>query len=343
MKSRDWKALMFLSIALPVGLLVTFRFTGLTKQPTETISEITTLDTIHWSGERPTDMTNIKESITGFCEDETSLIHQIFVSFYTPEDPGGRPALWLWVNESASVKLGFVSSLNFTFWEDYNGSGIQFIEFHSWLKGDTLYSHAENLSIIDHAHGVYDSGPKGFVALAGTNQPESVHFDGWLSWLLCSPTNRTHLMKVNMETVYFNGTVFKKVIQPFELRIGPDDNNSFEAADPLGNGSHKALWLGGYDTVDYYCVHAEKGDTIYVNAQTGSIVQYGDGVYLGIEVYDPSREWKANSSLVNGSWSVLSTADSSGEWFICTHLATDFFGYDGPNYGLYVLTVDVQH
>lgn len=95
-----------------------------------------------------------------------------------------------------------------------------------------------------------------FINLTGINQPKKVAFQARLiHWILRSPNNRTYEMEAFLEITYFNGTVYKNVIQPFQFTmLSHDDNDSFEAADEIKIGRLKAYIDEDFDPVDYYKV-----------------------------------------------------------------------------------------
>ena len=320
---RNWKTALLLSLIIPIGLLATFKITGVVREPA-TVSETITLEPVKWELERPGGMITIKDTVESFYDDESiSLCSSVYLGHYL--DFPEHEISPIIMNVTVTLPTGFVNDVNITFWEGYEYSEVGFFEVHAWPK---FYSHGENLSIVDYAHHLSGEGLKAFMELAGVNRPKSVHFSGIVHWILGSPIDQTHVMEAAVELVYFNGTVYKRLVQPYQLKVGPDDNNSFETADTIGQGADSWLYLGGYDVEDYYKIHVEQGHVISINV-SGTLLPK-PAFYL--DLYDPAGEWKAGSSRWDYSHTVTYVADSAGDWFIRTRV------YE--NYGFYSLAVN---
>lgn len=221
---QKWKTLTLLSIIVPVGLLVSLRLTGILPEPEgPIIAETITLETVKWEIERPPGYINIWDNLESLYEEEIKLWQEISIDDYYTESwgYGGSDYIALMINLTASLEAGFVNSVNITFSEDYGNSEIRFFEVQAWPK---FYSHAENFSISDYAHHLWGSGLKAFMELTGVDHPKRVRFDGIVHWILRSPKDKTHLMEIATELVYYNGTAFKKIVQPFQLKIALGNN-----------------------------------------------------------------------------------------------------------------------
>jgi len=326
---RKWISLTLLSIVVPVALLTTFKITGVLREPA-TIAETKTLEPVEWEIERPSSTIDIDDTVKNLHNDGNVLIDSaVFIGHYVNHfsDYGSSDFVNLLVNVTATLQAGFISSVNITFWEDYENSEAEFFEVNAWPK---FYSHVENLSIIDYAHHLWGKGLKAFMELAEVNRPKSVDFGGIVHWILGSPQNHTNQMEVDVELVYFNGTAYKKTVQPFLLEIGPDDNNSFETADEVTVEAYP-LYIGGYDTDDYYKIYVNQGYAISVYVNITSALIPNIEIYL----YDPEQNYKAHTSLIAPPYyaRLNFTADSSGYWFFRIRLLAGS--------GLYLLTINV--
>lgn len=323
---RNLKVALLLSVVVPVGLLEAFKVTGVLREPTTpiTVSQTTTLETVGWEVERPDGDLNIQERIESMLEDEDVCVSQgILIGSYDPESGryGGSDSLLLTVNVTATVQKGYVESVYLAFFEHYENARIDFFEAHQLLR-------FENLSIVD----LKDWSQQVFINLSGVNRPNGVCLWAPVDWVLRSPNNQTHQMEIAFEVIHFNGTVYKKVVQPCHLKIGPDDNNSFETADEISNGmTYSMLYLGGYDRRDYYKIHVDKGLVIHVYAPDGTSLAEPN-FYL--DLYDPNGEWKAGSPDCYSPHSVTLTADATGYWFIKAQI--------DDNHGFYTLKVTVH-
>ncbi len=327
---RNWKVALLLSLIIPIGLLTTFKITGIVREPA-TVSETMTLEPVKWELERPDNIIAIEDTVKSFYDDESISVNcSVFVYGYHDISEYASDYVSLSVNVTATLQAGFVDNVNITFWEDYEDSEV-------WVpnaeRETRFYEHLSNLSIVDWAQPfsrwwrLHDD-VKAFIKADGVNQPSNVCFWSPAHWVLRSPRNQTHLMEVAVELVYFNGTAYKRIVQPYQLKIGPDDNNSFETADTIGQGVDSWLYLGGYDVEDYYKIHVEQGYVISINV-SGTFIPK-PAFYL--DLYDPEGEWKAGSSKWGYSHTITYVADSAGDWFIRTRV------YE--NYGFYSLTVN---
>jgi len=86
--------------------------------------------------------------------------------------------------------------------------------------------HKDNQSAIDWVNTLFDFENlslhrvnEAYLELMGLNQPSNVHARAPVFWWLPTPSNQSHQMEATIEFTYFNGTVHKKVIQPFQLSL----------------------------------------------------------------------------------------------------------------------------
>lgn len=336
---QRWKPLTLLSIIVPVSLLVSFRLTGILSGPEGpvTIAETITLETVKWELERPYSHIHIRESVRGFYEKEIKLSQEILIYDYHTESwgYGGSDYVVLIINVTAALQAGFVNNVNITFREDYENSEIHFFEVQAWPM---FYSHVENLSIIDYAHHLLGSDLKAFMELAGVNQPKSVHFDGIVHWILCNQKNKTRLMEIATELVYYNGTAYTKVVQTFQLKIAPDGNDSFDTAQEIREGYYTRLYIGPSDVGDirdYYKIYVAKGQSIkvYVNGTAWSwSILHNPAPDFGLYLYDPERNLVVAKESRSYFEIIDVVANSTGFWFIEVRIL--------ENLGFYSLSVN---
>jgi len=162
-------------------------------------------------------------------------------------------------------------------------------------------------------------------------------------WVLYTPNEEgEHLLTITATLEYYEysiytGEIIEKdpVTTSVYLKIGPDDNNSFDTADEISVGWHFKLYIGGYDTDDYYKIYVNEGYELYVylkeeNSDT-------DIANINLYLYDPERTEKANKTLMPPPYSASLSfiADSSGWWFIRIELLAG-----GTFYSLYVSVRD---
>jgi len=206
------KVLFILSIIVPVGLLTSFRLTGILQGPI-TISETITLETIEWTFERPDHDAGIFDVVEAFYNNDGLTANpKIHIWDYVDRPYGGYyfDSLYMVISINSTItnQDGFIESVYVVLNKDQSSQ-------IDWM--DTEF-HFENLSLVERVEG-YKSNTKAHVKLTGANQSNSVYFSSRINWSLLTPNNQTHQMEVAYELTYYNGTVFKKVVQLFQLRV----------------------------------------------------------------------------------------------------------------------------
>jgi hypothetical protein len=137
-------------------------------------------------------------------------------------------------------------------------------------------------------------------------------------WILKTPNAAGgHSLTITAKLEYYEylptGELIDKgpITTSINLKIGPDDNNSFPTADEIQPGTSYRFFLGGYDDKDYYKIYVEYGYIINIYATAAS----SPSVDFYIDLYNPSQQWKTGTS--HGySHNIYFTADSTGYWFI---------------------------
>jgi len=311
LSEKNWKTIFLLSIVVPVSLLVTFRLTGVLREPAM-VSDTTRLEVVKWRSEAIIYVLNIGDCLEStYSNGEISTTQSLFI--YDFIDQGlyfGSDEFDLAINVTAYTRKGHVHKMNVTVEEDYERSLIADFYWSSIAK-------CENLSVTKHADMMTGCGIKAFVEAVNVNHSSDVSLHYPFLWLLRSinTKNQTRLLEITLEILYYNGTVYKRVVQPFQLELLPDNNDSFESADEItaGNyGSDPRLFLGGDDTQDFYKIWLEKGDEISV--QMTPPLQTNFDLYL----YDVIHTLKASSTIpkTDAQESINFKVDLTGYWFI---------------------------
>ncbi len=254
MNGRMWKVAVLLSLIVPIGSLATIKLSGLSGG-TATVSAKIALTPTHWEFERPSWFLFFNEQVYSEFSGDVQLNETLRVNTYDPGSIyGNSPTLDLHATLTASVPDGFVDSVNVTYFDSYD---------LSWILVESIHS-TENVtktSLVDRIRGP----EKGFVGLQSIGHPQTIYLDVWTLWLLESSHNQTQTLNMMAEVTYFNGTIYKKITQPFEVRLVSDDDNSSEKASELQLNQTLVDWLGGDDGQDFFKVHLTANDTIRVN------------------------------------------------------------------------------
>ena len=323
---KAMKGCLILMIVLPIGLLIALRPWEILKEPL-TISESKTLDVVSWSLERPLADIGIGDSLTRIYREDLSANFTAFIDDYnTPPNDYGSDYLQIQINITASVDKGFIHFVNITFWEDYEGSQVHLFSAESWSQ----YAHIENLSITRYVHlFLKGRGLKAFVELAGVNHPNNVSFGFFPRWILRSPKNYTNQLEIRFELIYFNGTACKRIVQPFLLKAGPDDNNSFEKAQEIAaNRTYSMLYIGSNDVDDYYKVYLN--EEYVVDIQLKGIPP---PALCDLELYDIKGRLVTYSNY-DCNHNITYSINSSGYHYIRVHQRI--------NFGFYNLTIETH-
>lgn len=322
-----------------MGLLATFRLTGVLREPltpeTVTISETITRETVTWETERPSYHTDIHSIIEStYTDGKISITYSLWIDDYATKTWrfGGADYLDIVVNVTASATDGFVEDVLITFHENYTGSEAYLFEIQAWSRG--YYATIENLSIADYTHHTRDY-VKAFINLAGVNKPTTVHFSAPVSWILRSAWNHSHQLKVTSELTYYNGTAYKRVILPITLDLRWYDDDSFEKAVAIEPGVYSGFSLGGDDREDFYKIHLSSNETMHIEVhnelELGIPGHYE--AYYYVYVYNPDLKLVRYSDSRDMPKLLKLTADSTGWWYI--HVK------HGAGDGFYKLTIKI--
>lgn len=336
-RNRRWVSLTLLSVVALVSLLITFRLTGVLQEPLM-ISETKTLEAVKWEIERPDRDWNIGKTVENSYVDYGfsvffSTDFRFFKKFGSPF--GGSDVVKMDAIANATALNGFIEGINLVLREDYTQSVVDIHfdlpDFPPVLLNETL----RNLSIRDYADynqrwWTLEGNVKAYVKLAGVNQPNSVHCSFPFLWVLQSPQNQTHQIELNIELTYFNGTAYKKVIQPFQLKLALDAGDAFETAKEIGFGEYTG-WHVTADPEDFYKVWIDKGKTVKIQLSQ----KEPRGIILDLHLYDPLGDLVASSrsKLKDNTEEITHTINQSGWWYIQVVL-------DTPAAGLYVLSIE---
>ena len=64
-----------------------------------------------------------------------------------------------------------------------------------------------------------------------------------------------------METTYYNGTGFDRIVQPFQLKIAPWESNSVQTATEIDAGTYTDLYLSVNGT-EWYKTYLSQGEIV---------------------------------------------------------------------------------
>lgn len=337
---RDLKALTLLSIIIPVSLLVSFRFAGILPEPPTGIAETLTLETVEWEFERPADDLGIREKAASFYRSDKSSVN-VSINFGHYQEKmshyGGDDVLDIIVSLVAHIESGFVNDIQIAFREYYERSQVRLpspelypVDYKS-MKNLTI----ENWGYCFDRWWLLPNNTKAFIKANGVNTPSNVYFSVPFHWILRSQNNQSHQAEITSETSYYNGTVYKRVVQSFRLKLAPDSYNSFDTALEIQNETYSKLYLGGYDAKDYFKTYLIQGQRIDVHVNATFLSLSLSTPDLDLYLYDPTGNLRASPTDQRDYHKTISfVADITGHWYIETR------AYE--NDGFYSITVEVH-
>lgn len=339
---KSWKGLFILSLLLPVTFFVGMKATGVITGPVK-VANITQLQTAVWTRAEPYYANiipgdpyfntsyvgnDIALSVSDYCEEGS----------FAPQNNGpyggdtlagfGLQAI------NASVPYGFIVSVEVAYQEAYSQSSADFFE------PETIASSFANLTISQAADsylGGLPVGDKLYLKASALDRPQEVSMGGLsIEYHLGSPYNYTHQIMTYVTVTYFNGTFYEQIVQPLELVFGPDHNNSFEEATPIGLGQLQQGYVDfdvNGDSVDYFKINLTQGENVRISVQS----QYNPSTYNppqvipDVFVYDPNLNVKDCLLYAqNSTASINLGVNETGWWYIMVtgFNTTMYFSYD---------------
>jgi hypothetical protein len=211
---KSWKTAFLLSILIPVTLIAVFK-----KEPL-TISETISLSPMEWMFQRP-----YPEEGIGICHwlnathDDSEISFAIsleIVQFITGN--------MTWIPPGDSI--GFVLFVNTSV---DSGSRLQYIEImfrndsqpsYVWIRETSLRLTNLTLTYLRETYDIREFD-KNRLILTGISNSNMVGFKATGEWFLndISPDAKDHTLEIAFELAYYNGTAYKKFVQPFHLTI----------------------------------------------------------------------------------------------------------------------------
>jgi hypothetical protein len=213
---RRFRALMILSIVVPVGLLASFKLAGLLGPAA--ISETTTLETIEWVFERPNQTVHIDDQLNATYDiDGLSVAFDLILGVYDNDEPvfynNDLISIGMRINSTVTSPNSFIESVYVVVGKDSQPS------LFGWIS--TYFGNSINLSLVAVSSGrtIGENYKQAYARLNGEDNPEEIYFWATAEWSLLTPNNISHQIEVTYEFTYYNGTAYNKIIQPFQLKI----------------------------------------------------------------------------------------------------------------------------
>jgi hypothetical protein len=199
----NWKAILLLSIILPVGFFMGLKLSGIV--PTAKL-ETVTLAPLAWRFNLPTGYMVINQTLNATYADASGRVsfRLNLGSYDTFENNLDLGIVFMAVplNRGFSVRSVLV----------YFGNDSQpsIIDFASYTVLDTF----ENLTL-----KAASWGEEAGILFSGNRTGVGCQFSAVGMWDLPTASNVTYEKQADFEVTYFNGTDYKRVVQPFNLTL----------------------------------------------------------------------------------------------------------------------------
>jgi len=177
-----------------------------------TITENRALDPVVWTFQRPSDSVDILDKLNATYTGDLSVNMYVLILHYKNNSIFVGDYDYLHISMAINATVGnaggFIESVHVVAQKDQTSEV-------DWLETQFEF---ENLSLAARAHG-YRMDTQAYIKLAGVNHTSSVHAKAIVEWNLLTPNTQSHQLEVAYEIVYYNGTAYNKVVQPFQLNI----------------------------------------------------------------------------------------------------------------------------
>lgn len=207
-KGLEWNkktaAVFAVAVALTIVLVVALN-------PREiTIAENTTLDPVEWTFQRPSDSVIILDKLDATYADGVSANMYLLIIRYLSRvsDLPDHLCVSMAINATTGNPNSFIESVNIVAYKDQQSQV-------DWLETEL---HLWNLSLVAQVDG-YKWKTQAYIKLGDVNHTSNVRFKEEAYWWLPTPNTQSHQLEVAYEIVYYNGTAYNKVVQPFKLNI----------------------------------------------------------------------------------------------------------------------------
>lgn len=209
LSKRKALPMILLSIMVPISLLVTFRLTGVLREP-PTLETIT-IDEVRWQMERPTKNTLIKEKVEKtYIDDAISIFATVSIHRYY-ENSLARPynnrdGIAFRVDVNATAIQGFIASLVVKFFPlDVNAT----IYTGAFLGG---YN-----TTVTYVKSIGTNTDTAYVEAKVSRSPCSLMVPA--HWVFIDQTLENHQLRVNIEVTYSNETTHQTIVVPIVLKL----------------------------------------------------------------------------------------------------------------------------
>jgi hypothetical protein len=224
--TRKWKVILLVCVIVPVGFLAAWEISLMRQPSTETV----TLKPVSWEFAHPSRDIDINQwQNASFADGACSIAFATVIVDYESTDSWGT--LWFATSVDISgrslsfyVRTASVSIGNLT-----GSLGVDIDSTHIIFRNLSLTSVGTNSA-----------------RFVGNGRSKSAYLSARALWDLNTPANYTCQATVVAGVVYFNGTMFRRIQQPFNLVLS-GDKHVLEISAYTGQGvpANIPIWVNG--------------------------------------------------------------------------------------------------
>jgi len=175
------------------------------------IAENTMLDPVAWTFQRPSENTIIDDLLESpYSQGGLQATFHLWLSQYIEgvSDESDFLLVTLRINATVNNANGFIERVHIVAYKDQESQV-------DWQEGDF---YLQNLSLVASVDG-YLKSTQAYIKLAGVNHTSSISASMRASWDLLTPNAKSHQIEIACEIIYYNGTAYNKIVQPFQLNM----------------------------------------------------------------------------------------------------------------------------
>lgn len=213
---RNWKTALILSIIIPTSIFTTFRLTGTLHGPA-TIAETITAETVQWNMSRPlSNYELINQSVkNSYANSGISLNFDIKVLEYYENDidfpAWGNDYVKLRISVEANASNGFIYSVKVIFSSTETDATLTiYVASDSWIV-----KNLENKRTRLYGSHEYEA----YVEAYSQNRPYTCSLSFLAAWIFLDENTTTHQIRLTLETIHYNETVYEKIVTPMKLEV----------------------------------------------------------------------------------------------------------------------------
>jgi hypothetical protein len=312
---KSLEVYLILSVLVPMSLLSGFKLAGIIGGPVS-VAETLQLQPAVWNRVRTFDWSVVPDpwfNASYVGSDVALTVTYCFARF--DENPSwGGPTLSLGIKVlNLSVTTGFVSGVDVAFQESYALSRAVYA-----TPSFSTYGNLTCNEMVDGNSGFRPLGEdKLHAQMLAVGEPSSVYVaDFYVNYQLNSPHSQAHQIMIEATVTYFNGTVYKQLIQPLKFNFAPNHNHSFDEAYEISFGTRRDCLDGNIngDQVEYFKIPFTEGQKVKVAI---AYLQHEPWLFSDIYIYNPNRELEASLLVnLNDPPYVTFSINQTGWWYI---------------------------